>query len=223
MEKHYILYRTTNRITGHYYIGVHGQIKDDGYLGSGIRLKRQLAKYGRENFVRSTLAIFSSEAEAFAAEIEALQDHLGHPLCLNISHGGDGGANFKKLEGPAKARREVKSQELRESRRRVCPQCGEEFFGTREAQVYCSRKCVARSNYKAASAASRQSPKGSLSEAHRKAVSEKMMGTANALKSQTREEIALRGRLSAHKRWHVAREIVSDSCEFCDKQSCRRP
>jgi len=217
MEKHYILYKTVNQLTGHYYIGVHGQVKDDSYLGSGIHLKRQLAKYGRENFVRSTLSIFQSESEAFSAEIEALQEHLSQPLCLNISRGGDGGANFKKLEGSAKARREAKSQALRESRRRICPQCEKEFLGTRASQIYCSRQCVARSSYKAASAASKLSPRGAMSDERRRSISEKMKGTSNALKSQTREEIAHKGRLSAHNRWHVAREIVSEKCEFCSK------
>lgn len=95
MLKHYIVYRTTCQMTGQYYIGVHGQIEDDTYLGSGLHLKRLIKKYGQENFSRQTLFIFDSEKEAFDKEVELLKTHLDNPLNINISSGGDGGANFK--------------------------------------------------------------------------------------------------------------------------------
>lgn len=92
--KHYILYKTTNIITGQFYLGVHGQSKDDSYLGSGLHIKRQIKKYGKENFVRETIEKFETEQEAFLAEIEALKSFVVDSKCLNISAGGDGGANF---------------------------------------------------------------------------------------------------------------------------------
>lgn len=92
--RRYIVYKTTNNISGEFYIGVHGQIEDDSYLGSGIRLKRQISKYGRSNFSRETLFEFSTEEEAFSQEIRCLEEVLGQPECLNISSGGDGGPNF---------------------------------------------------------------------------------------------------------------------------------
>jgi hypothetical protein len=95
MLKHYIVYRTTCEITGQYYIGVHGQLEDDVYLGSGLHLKRLIKKYGQENFSRQTLFIFETEKEAFNKEVELLKSHLDNPLNVNISSGGDGGANFK--------------------------------------------------------------------------------------------------------------------------------
>lgn len=93
--KHFIVYRTLNLLSGEFYFGVHCQIEDDDYLGSGIRIVRQVEKYGRSSFLRETLSVWRTEAEAFEEERRILEDWLGHPLCLNISSGGDGGANFK--------------------------------------------------------------------------------------------------------------------------------
>ena len=47
---HYF-YKITNRINGHYYYGVHSTSDiDDGYMGSGKRLKHAKNLYGIENF-----------------------------------------------------------------------------------------------------------------------------------------------------------------------------
>jgi len=58
-----IVYKTTNQITGKIYIGQHEQktIEFDGYLGTGLYIKRAIKKYGKENFVRETIEICSSE------------------------------------------------------------------------------------------------------------------------------------------------------------------
>lgn len=92
--KHYILYKTTNLITGQFYFGVHGQVKDDGYLGSGLHIKRQIKKYGKSNFARETIEKFETEREAFLAEVEVLKLFAENSQCINISAGGDGGPNF---------------------------------------------------------------------------------------------------------------------------------
>jgi hypothetical protein len=70
-SKHiYIVYKTTNLVNGKFYIGVHKQdfflpIIFDGYLGSGLMLKRAIKKYGEENFIRETLHIFYTAKEAY--------------------------------------------------------------------------------------------------------------------------------------------------------------
>lgn len=67
----YIVYKTTNLISGKIYIGVHGaKTLNDNYLGSGILIKKAVKKYGRKNFVRETLFLFEDELDAYKKEEE---------------------------------------------------------------------------------------------------------------------------------------------------------
>lgn len=102
----YIVYKTTNKINGKIYIGVH-QTKDpnvfDSYLGMGVSKKdrkknrrgfpQAVAKYGYENFERETLAIFPFTKEgkeaAFAMEAELVnEDFVKDPNTYNLALGG---------------------------------------------------------------------------------------------------------------------------------------
>jgi group I intron endonuclease len=98
----FIVYKTTNLLTGQYYIGKHTQESDefDGYFGSGIRLRRSIAKYGREHFVRETLGEYHSDEQAYIAEIVILGNSWEtDSLCYNMSAGGYGlGKGFKMTE-----------------------------------------------------------------------------------------------------------------------------
>lgn len=67
----YIVYKTTNLISGKIYIGVHGvKSLNDSYLGSGINLKKAIKKYGKGNFTRVTLFTFENELDAYNKEAE---------------------------------------------------------------------------------------------------------------------------------------------------------
>lgn len=97
----YIVYRTTNNITGCYYIGVHKTKNfNDGYLGSGLIIKRAIEQYGRENFSKQVLCAFSDKKEACAKEREYIAFAAGDVDCYNLHEGGHGGwsvINAKKL------------------------------------------------------------------------------------------------------------------------------
>lgn len=91
----YLVYKTTNKSNGKYYIGKHKcQSLNDGYLGSGTALKEAINKYGRDNFIRETLATFDTEDEAFAYEQSIVNPD--DPLCYNIKTGGLGGHSHAK-------------------------------------------------------------------------------------------------------------------------------
>jgi len=93
MERFFLVYKTTNKIKGEYYIGVHvTDDLEDGYLGSGKRLIYSLSKYGRDAFEREILATFNDPDEMFQKEAELVNEEtLKDPLCLNLKVGGHGG------------------------------------------------------------------------------------------------------------------------------------
>jgi hypothetical protein len=65
---------------------------DDGYLGSGKRLKSSVKKYGEENFKREILEFFESRDLLKKREAELVNDDLlKDPKCMNLQHGGGGG------------------------------------------------------------------------------------------------------------------------------------
>ena len=95
----YTVYKTTNKINGKIYIGCHKtENLDDGYMGSGIMLKRAIAKHGLENFVKEILHVFATPEEMF--ETEKMLVVMG-PSSYNLKEGGSGGFDYinRKLLG----------------------------------------------------------------------------------------------------------------------------
>lgn len=115
MDKHFIIYKTTNRLNGRYYIGMHECVDlDDGYLGSGRRIKAEIKKYGRENFVRGVLQTLASREEMkFAEEALVNEKLLTDPTCLNLKNGGEGGGRLWSDEHREKFIRSTRTAKLR--------------------------------------------------------------------------------------------------------------
>lgn len=103
MKYEYIVYKTTNKINGKYYVGVHRTIKGeyDGYIGNGIvnsytrhnrkGLHSAVRKYGYENFERETLFSYpdTDEGKSLAFEKEGeivtrefVKDKGNYNLCI---------------------------------------------------------------------------------------------------------------------------------------------
>jgi hypothetical protein len=99
--KFHFVYRTENAVTGRFYIGKHTTRNlDDGYLGSGKRLKHEIRKYGKSNFTRTIIQFYENEAGAFSAEQQMVNEAiLTDSRCLNLKRGGCGfhSADIKKL------------------------------------------------------------------------------------------------------------------------------
>jgi len=65
---------------------------EDGYMGSGKRLRYSIRKHGVENHVKEILQFFDSRELLGEAEKSAITlDMLNDTMCLNIMSGGTGG------------------------------------------------------------------------------------------------------------------------------------
>lgn len=96
----YIVYKTTNKLNGKIYIGIHKtSVPDfDGYYGSGLLLWKAIDKHGKENFERETL--YTVETLEEARDIE--RSIVDVKFCerddtYNISVGGTGGNTMAGL------------------------------------------------------------------------------------------------------------------------------
>lgn len=84
----YYVYKITNQINGKFYIGAHSTKNlDDGYMGSGKRIKYAIEKYGIENFNKEILKFYDTKVEMYLAEKELVE--LGNHS-YNLVEGGGG-------------------------------------------------------------------------------------------------------------------------------------
>ena len=100
MEKKYnFVYKTTHKESGKYYIGVHSTDNmNDGYLGSGTRVKRSIKKYGEDAFEREVIRHFDTNVDAYSYEKKLVTlDTLKDTLCMNIDTGGRGRQSGYKM------------------------------------------------------------------------------------------------------------------------------
>jgi hypothetical protein len=90
---YHFIYKTTNLINGKYYIGMHSTSNlDDGYLGSGNRIRRSVRKYGKDNFKLEILEFLSNREDLAKREKEIVnEDIIRDKLCMNLKIGGEGG------------------------------------------------------------------------------------------------------------------------------------
>ena len=90
---YHFIYKTINLINANYYIGMHSTSNlDDGYIGSGNRIRRSIRKYGKENFKFEILEFCKSREELAIREKEIVnEDIIKDRLCMNLKIGGEGG------------------------------------------------------------------------------------------------------------------------------------
>lgn len=91
-KKYNYFYKITNTKSGEYYFGVHSTDDlDDGYLGSGTRIKEAIEKEGKENFNKEIIKFFSTITEALEEEARVVtKDLVDDPMCYNMVLGGGG-------------------------------------------------------------------------------------------------------------------------------------
>src|SRR6516164_1049253 len=167
---HYLIYKITNNLNGRFYIGSHKtkNINDD-YMGSGKYLLRAIEKYGKENFSKEILFVFSSAKEMYAKEAEIVnEDFLVSENTYNLRIGGFGGFDWINQD----------KQLLAERNRRISKQ--------RDYQNTEYREKVSKK-----SKASRQNPSSRMAEASKRFAA----AAAGAFKgkkhtTQTKEKIS---------------------------------
>ena len=93
---YYFIYKTTNKINGKYYIGMHKTDDlEDGYLGSGTYFSKALEKCGKENFEREILEYCNSDEEMYNAEARYItEDVVNDKKSYNLKLGGFGGWDY---------------------------------------------------------------------------------------------------------------------------------
>jgi hypothetical protein len=91
-KTHYI-YKTMCNVTGKFYVGMHSTSNiDDGYLGSGLRLRLSIRKHGVENHTKEILEFLPTREALIVREKEIVTKELiSEDLCMNLKEGGDGG------------------------------------------------------------------------------------------------------------------------------------
>lgn len=112
-----VFYKTTNRVNGKVYYGIHNGTSDDGYLGSGVAIQRAIEKYGAENFCREDLKQFDTEESAYEYEAHMVTEEVvNDPNTYNMTLGGRGGFSHIDNRGernPMKDKSVARKQILR--------------------------------------------------------------------------------------------------------------
>lgn len=140
---YYTVYKIINLINDKIYIGVHKTSNiDDGYMGSGKDIKKDINKYGIANFRKEYLAIFDNESEMFHMESRIVDnDFVKSEKTYNLTKGGYGGwaivnekasIESKRIAGSWKdieKRREIRKSIPIEKRREIGRKLGNKFGG----------------------------------------------------------------------------------------------
>lgn len=90
---HYLIYKITNNINGKIYIGKHQTDNlDDGYMGSGVAIKKAVKKYGVGNFKKEILFdVDDLELMDFLEELLVDEEFVRRKDTYNLALGGEGG------------------------------------------------------------------------------------------------------------------------------------
>ena len=84
---------------GDFYIGQHylkeGIYQNLKYFGSGIRIKRYIQLYGKEDIAKEQLAVVPNQKLANFTEKMFIEQYRNNPNCLNIAEGGAGISGFE--------------------------------------------------------------------------------------------------------------------------------
>ena len=92
-KQYHFIYKTVNQVNGKWYVGMHSTSNlEDGYIGSGKRLRYSIRKYGIENFKMEIQEFLPDRRSLKEREKEIVNEDLLHDsMCMNLKLGGEGG------------------------------------------------------------------------------------------------------------------------------------
>lgn len=112
--KKFIIYKIKNLVNNKIYIGKHETFDiEDGYMGSGLLLKRAYAKYGIESFQKEILEEcenfdqMNTREKFWIKELKTTDPSIGY----NIMEGGDGGDYFTNHPNKEELRKKFSSSQ----------------------------------------------------------------------------------------------------------------
>jgi hypothetical protein len=113
---YHLVYLTRNLINNKIYVGKHSTWnEEDGYLGSGLKLKNAIKKHGKEIFERIILHYCYDEQQMTEIEIQIVDESfVARKDTYNLCVGGNGGAKIFTEESKKKMSESQKKHSLSE-------------------------------------------------------------------------------------------------------------
>ena len=113
-------YKIVNIINGKFYCGIHSTKNiEDGYMGSGVAIKRAIKKYGAENFSKEIIKYFDNTDDAYEYEKNIVNENfVKNEDTYNMTLGGNGGfyhidskGKNNPMFGQSQKQKEIQSRE----------------------------------------------------------------------------------------------------------------
>lgn len=105
--RYYFIYKTVCTINNKFYIGKHSTTNlNDGYLGSGLLLRKAIDKHGRNNFTKNILE-FCSKHDVDKREQYWIEKTEACRCGYNLAKGGTGGCIYPSGRLPIEHRRKI--------------------------------------------------------------------------------------------------------------------
>lgn len=179
MKRYNYIYKITNQINGKIYIGKHSTDNlDDGYMGSGILIRKAEKKYGIENFTKEYLAFCDTEEKLNWFEKFYIKKYKARQVGYNLTDGGDGSlghidsdeARLKKSLSHKGVKRGPRSEETKQKLRK--PKSEETKRKISEAQ---KQYCKEHGNQNAGN----HYVLGPMTDEHKQKISKALMNNTN--------------------------------------------